>query len=164
MGIIDMNLLSIRTQYGLSQIEASIILNIPVRTYIRYEKDDNYGSGMKREMMIRTLIEKCEITEEKGLLTIEQIKTVLTQLFESEYKGQIDFCYLFGSYAKGYAKDNSDVDLCIATELKGLKFAGLSESIRRVLHKRVDLVRFSNLKDNLELINEIMKGGVKIYG
>ena len=158
-----MNLLNVRTQYGLSQIEAASILNIPVRTYICYEKDDNYGNDLKRSMMIRTLVEKCEITETKGLLTIEQIKTALTRLFEEEYKDQIEFCYLFGSYAKGYAKENSDVDLCVATQLTGLKFAGLSESIRQALHKRIDLIRFSNLNNNLELINEIMKDGIKLY-
>ena len=114
--------------------------------------------------MIKTLIDECEITETKGLLTLEQIKGALTKLFDEEYKGQIEFCYLFGSYAKGYAKENSDVDLCVATELTGLKFAGLSESIRAALHKKIDLIRFSNLKDNLELINEIMKDGIKIYG
>ena len=158
-----MSLLNTRTQYGLSQIEAASILNMPVRTFIRYEKDDSYGNELKRSMMIRTLIEKCEITETKGLLTIEQIKNTLTNVFEERYKGQIEFCYLFGSYAKGYAKESSDVDLCVSTSLTGLRFAGLSEAIRQALHKNIDLIRFSNLDNNLELINEIMKDGIKIY-
>ena len=115
-------------------------------------------------MMIQRLVDQCEITEDKGLLTIEQIRDALVPLFEHSYKGQIEFCYLFGSYAKGYAKENSDVDLCISTTLSGLKFAGLSENIRAVLHKRVDLIRFSNLNDNLELLGEIMKDGIKVYG
>ena len=85
-------------------------------------------------------------------------------MFDDEYSGQIEFCFLFGSYAKGYAKENSDVDLCVSTSLTGLKFVGLSESIRNVLHKKIDLVRFSNLTNNIELINEIMKDGIKIYG
>lgn len=161
---LPMNLLEVRTQYELSQIQAASILNMPVRTYIRYEKDNNYGSELKRSMMIKSLIDKCEITETKGLLTIEKIKGALTILFNEEYKDQIEFCYLFGSYAKGYAKENSDVDLCVATKLTGLKFAGLSESIREALHKKIDLVRFSNLENNITLINEIMKDGIKIYG
>ena len=159
-----MSLLEIRTQYGLSQLKAAAILNVPVRTYIRYEQDDSYGSDLKRKMMINTLEEQCEITESKGLLSIDQIKKSLTDLFEKEYPNQIEFCYLFGSYAKGYAKESSDVDLCVATSLTGLRFVGLSESIRNVLHKKIDLVRFNNLKDNIELINEIMKDGIKIYG
>ncbi len=159
-----MNLLETRNKYKLSQINAAALLDMPVRTYIRYEKDDNYGDTLKRKMMIETLNEKCEITEDKGVLAIEQIKNSLISLFESEYKGQIEFCYLFGSYAKGYANESSDVDLCVSTILKGLDFVGLSESIRQVLCKRVDLIRFSNLGNNLELLNEIMKDGIKIYG
>lgn len=159
-----MNLLETRNKYHLSQVLAAKSLNIPVRTYIRYECDNNYGSSLKRESMIKLLIDKYEITEDKGLLSIEEIKNSLSSLFENEYKNQIDFCYLFGSYAKGYAKENSDVDLCVATSLTGLAFAGLSESIRNVLNKRIDLIRFSNLKNNLDLIKEIMKDGIKIYG
>lgn len=159
-----MTLLNIRTQFRLSQMEASSILNMPVRTYIRYEKDDHYGSELKRSMMIQILMEKCEITETKGLLTIEKIRGALSELFDVEYQHEIEFCYLFGSYAKGYAKEDSDVDLCVATPLTGLEFAGLSESIRKALHKRIDLVRFSNLENNLDLVNEIMKDGIKIYG
>ena len=159
-----MELLDVRKQYNLSQVEAAKLLGIPVRTYIRYEKDNNYGSSLKRKTMINVINEKCEITETKGLLTVEQIRQSIEKVFDEEYKGEIEFCYLFGSYAKGYAKDNSDVDLCVSTTLTGLGFVGLSESIRNVLHKKIDLIRFSNLKDNLELINEIMKDGIKIYG
>ena len=158
-----MELLETRLQFGLSQVEAASILNMPVRTYIRYEKDNNYGNILKRSMMINMLNDNCKITETNGLLTIDQIKKTLNKVFDDEYKGQIDFCYLFGSYAKGYAKENSDVDLCVATQLTGLKFAGLSESIREALHKKVDLIRFSNLENNMTLINEIMKDGIKVY-
>lgn len=159
-----MNLLEIRQKYGLSQLQAAMSLDIPVRTYIRYEKDDSYGSSLKRKTMILELIDKYEITENKGIITIDYIKQKLNTLFEGEYNGKIEFCYLFGSYAKGYAKEDSDVDLCVSTTLTGLDFAGLSESIRNILNKRVDLIRFNNLQNNLELINEIMKDGIKIYG
>ncbi len=159
-----MNLFDVRKEYGLSQIEASRILGIPVRTYIRYEKDNDYGSSLKRKTMIDVLKDKCAITEDKGLLSISQIKQLLTSIFDAEYKDQIEFCFLFGSYAKGYAKENSDIDLCISTNLTGLKFVGLSETIRNTLHKRIDLIRFNNLVDNFELVGEIMKDGIKIYG
>lgn len=159
-----MNLLQTRNKYHLSQIEAAKALNVPIRTYIRYESSDEYGDSLKRESMIKTLIDKHEITEDKGVLSLECIKNALVALFEKEYKNEIEFCYLFGSYAKGYAKDTSDVDLCISTSLTGLKFVGLSESIRNVLNKRIDLIRFNTLNGNLELINEIMKDGIKIYG
>ena len=159
-----MTLLETRKQYGVSQVEVAEILGIPVRTYIRYEVDDNYGDELKRKMIISTINERYEITENKGLLTVEKIKKELSDLFVKQYKDKIEFCYLFGSYAKGYETERSDVDLCISTDLEGLDFVGLSEDIRSVLHKKVDLVRFNNLKDNLELVSEILKDGIKIYG
>ena len=164
MGDVIMKLKEIRTKYNLSQLEAANLVGVPVRTFRRYENDDAYGSKLKRQMFINIINDYFEITETKGLLSIEQIKDSLKEVFENEYKGKIEFCYLFGSYAKGYAKEDSDVDLCVSTSLTGLDFVGLSEDIRNVLHKKIDLIRFSNLKDNLELINEIMKDGVKLYG
>ena len=162
--VMNMTLLETRKKHNVSQMEVATLLKIPIRTYIRYEQDDNYGSGLKRQMMIKSIEDEFEITEEKGLLTIESIKKELTKLFNNQYKEAVEFCYLFGSYAKGYATEKSDVDLCISSSLTGLKVAGLAEAIRSVLHKKIDLVRFDSLKDNLELINEIMKDGIKIYG
>ena len=159
-----MTLLQTRKQYNISQIEAAKTLDIPVRTYIRYEQDDNYGSKLKRQTMINVINDKYEITEDKGVLSVSQIKKELTILFDRQYQGVVEFCYLFGSYAKGYATETSDVDLCVCSSLTGMRVAGLAEAIRGVLRKKIDLIRFDTLKDNLELINEIMKDGIKIYG
>ena len=159
-----MTLKELRIGYKLSQLEAASILGIPERTYRRYESDDNYGSNIKRRVFIEMLNEHCEITEQKGLLSVELIKERVTSLFDGEYKGQIDFCYLFGSYAKGLANEKSDVDLYISSPLTGLRFVGLIERLRQTLHKKVDLIRSSELNNNIELVNEIMKGGIKIYG
>jgi len=40
----------------------------------------------------------------------------------------------------------------------------LVEAIREGLHKRVDILNREQLESNLELINEILKDGIKIYG
>ena len=79
-------------------------------------------------------------------------------------KYDVNFCYLFGSYAKAKAKPTSDVDLLISANVKGLKFYGLVEEIRTALNKRVDVLDINQLKDNLELTEEILKDGIKIYG
>ena len=159
-----MTLFQVRKEFNVSQAEVAKLLSVPLRTYIRYEKDDSYGDKFKREMMIEKISDAYEVTEDKGLLSIEQIRERLITLFENDYKGIVEFCYLFGSYAKGYATEKSDVDLCIASSLSGIRVAGLAEAIRNVLHKKIDLVRFDTLDGNLELINEIMKDGIKIYG
>ena len=83
----SMNLFDIRTQFGLSQVDASKIVNIPLRTYVRYENDDSYGDSLKRQAIIDKLVSTCEITETKGLLTIEKIKVKITEIFDNEYKG-----------------------------------------------------------------------------
>ena len=74
----------------------------------------------------------------------------------------VNFCYLFGSYAK--AKPTSDVDLLISANVKGLKFYGLVEEIRLKLNKKVDVLDINQLNNNIELTEEILKDGIKIYG
>ena len=56
------------------------------------------------------------------------------------------------------------MDLCISTSLTGLRFVGLIEELRVSLNKKVDLLRLSDMKNNIELLNDIMKDGIKIYG
>ena len=159
-----MTLKELRQEYNISQCEASTVLGIPERTYRRYETDEMYGSNIKRQMFIQMLNEHYEITEEKGILSIKEIENKVKTLFDNEYKEQIDFCYLFGSYAKGSANEKSDVDLYVSSSLSGLRFVGLIEKLRQTLHKKVDVIRSSELENNIELVNEIMKGGIKIYG
>ena len=112
--------------------------------------------------MLEILKQKYDITEDKGVLTIKQIQVVINDVFK-DYENKIDFCYLFGSYEKGYAIETSDIDLCISTSISGLSFVGLIEKLRSALRKKVDLIRLSDLSNNEELLKEIMKDGVRIY-
>ncbi len=159
----EMQLKDYRKKINITIKEASFAANVPLRTYIRYESDNEYGSDLKRKQILQILHDKYEITENKGILSISQIKNCVENVLQN-YKEKVSFCYLFGSYAKGYAKDDSDVDLCISTTLKGMEFTGLIEELRRSLNKKVDLHRLSDMNDNIALINEIMKEGIKIYG
>ncbi|MCQ2499696.1 MAG: nucleotidyltransferase domain-containing protein [Lachnospiraceae bacterium] len=158
-----MDFLDYRKKYNLTQKAASTIAGIPLRTYIRYESDSTYGDSIKRQAILKKFEEKYTITEERGILSREQIISAVTDVV-SRHSDEIDFCYLFGSYAKGYAKDASDVDLMVSTSLTGLSFVGLSEELHIALNKKVDILRFSDLKDKMEIIREILKDGVKIYG
>ena len=58
----------------------------------------------------------------------------------------------------------SDVDLLISANVRGLKFYELVEEIRVALRKKVDVLDINQLKDNIKLTEEILKDGVKIYG
>lgn len=94
-------------------------------------------------------------------MDVEQIKKVCFQVF-SNY--EVEFCYLFGSYAKSKAKETSDVDLLISAKVTGIKFFSLVEELREVLKKKVDLLDIQQLNNNQELFQEILKNGIKIYG
>lgn len=158
-----MGLIEIRKQYHLSQSNAAEIAGIPLRTYVRYENDEMYGSELKREMMVQKINQECEITETKGLLTIDQIKAIVSQVIEKDYQGRVHSCFLFGSYAKGYATEKSDVDLAVYTDVDGFRYYGLIEKFRQALHKNVDLVRLNTIGNNVDLLQEILKDGIKIY-
>ena len=58
----------------------------------------------------------------------------------------------------------SDIDLLIDTEVTGLDFFGLIEELRQSLHKKIDLLKINQLDNNQELLKEILKDGIKIYG
>ena len=159
----NVTLLETRNKYDISQMEAPKIAKIPLRTYRRYETDNQYGDEIKRETIITRINNHFLIDEENGLLTTDEIKTKLTDLFDNEYSGMINYCYLFGSYSKGTAKENSDVDLYVSTSLTGLKFVGLIERVRETLNKKIDLIRDSEIENNFDLTYEIFKTGIKIY-
>ena len=72
--------------------------------------------------------------------------------------------YLFGSYAKNEAYGKSDIDLLIDTNVTGLDFYGLIEDLRSTLNKKIDLLNINQIVNNKDLLREIMKTGVKIYG
>ena len=101
------------------------------------------------------------IDEEHGLLTVDDITRKCFEVFN---RYDVKFCYLFGSYAEGKETPSSDVDLLISADVKGLKFYGLAEELRETLSKKVDLLDINQLKDNLPLMEEILKDGIKIYG
>lgn len=53
-----MKLKEIRETIGLTQAEAAALLNLSVRTYLRYETDETYGSDHKREELYQILSNK----------------------------------------------------------------------------------------------------------
>ena len=154
-----MDIKETRNLYGLSQLEAAAIVNIPVRTFRRYECNEHYGSPLKREIIIDKINKHCEITEEKGLLTVDKIKELLLPILN---KHKINYCYLFGSYAKGTPRENSDIDLLIDTDLTGFDFFGLIEEIRSALHKKIDLLRLKDLTNDNPIVMEILKEGIRL--
>ena len=147
-----MTLKELRKKNQLTQAECAKYLGIPLRTYQNYETDESKVNSMKYAYMLQKLQFFGFVDETHGILS-----TVFNNF-------NIEYCYLFGSYAKGKATELSDVDLLISTPISGIAFFDLVETLREELKKKVDVLNREQLNDNPDLINEILKDGAKIYG
>ena len=159
--VIDLTLRELRLSKGLTQKQAAQLCSVSLRSYVSYENDDSHNDSIKYKYMLSVLGQYGVIDETHGILTVDEIRDALEGIFE-EYN--IFYCYLFGSYSKGKATESSDVDLLVSADITGMKFFGLIEKIREVLHKKVDVLDFEQLNGNPDLLNEILKDGIKLYG
>ena len=150
-----------RIEKKLTQAEAAKRLGVSLRSYITYENDASKEETIKYRFLLQEIQKIDPLDEEHGILTIDDIRKICSSIFSSY---PIDFCYLFGSYAKGTAVDTSDVDLLISTKISGLRYYELTERLRQALHKKVDLLEVKQLLNNEELLSEVLKDGIKIYG
>lgn len=156
-----MTLKELRISKKLTQIDVAKIMRMSIRSYKQYENEESKKDTIKYKYIFNELSNIGYIDEEHGLLDIESIKTTVTKILENK---DVSFCYLFGSYARGEASDKSDVDLLISTPITGMDFYGLAEELREGLLKKVDLLNLDQLNNNPQLIREILKDGIKIYG
>lgn len=156
-----MSIKELRKGLDLTQKEASKLMNIPLRTYVNYENDESKIGSIKYLYIKEKLEEYGLIDEEHGILSIDKIKEI-TSFVLSNY--DVEYCYLFGSYAKGSATEISDVDLLVSTSVTGMKFYGLVEKLRVELKKKVEVITLTSLEENPSLVNEILKDGVRLYG
>ncbi len=94
------------------------------------------------------------------IYTIEQLKIMLMPVFKLH---GVKRAVLFGSYGKGQARKDSDIDLLVDSSLRGLRFVGLMEDVRSTVDKDVDLLDVSHVEANSEIDNEIKETGVLLY-
>ena len=148
----------LRESLNITQIEAADILNISRRTYQKYESlnEDNDDKLQYFIFKLKSIVQN----EGKDILNIDDIKLKITDILS---KYNINFCYLFGSYARNSATSTSDIDLLIDSDITGLDFFGLVEELRTTLGKNIDLLKLNQLNNNPELLKNILKDGIKIY-
>lgn len=154
-----MNIAELRKEKGLTQKEAASLIGVPYRTFVRYEKDPAYADSFKYRSIYRELSDALMIDEEHGILSLEQIRSIVVPILK---RVGIERCYLFGSYARGCPKPNSDVDLLVDTEITGMSFFMLIDEIRESLHKKVDLLRLVDLTGDNPILIDILKEGVRL--
>ena len=155
-----------RLQRKITQKEAAERIGISLRSYIMYENDESKEGTPKYRFLLQEMDRIILLDESHGILSIEEIKQKCADVFALYH---VEFSYLFGSYAKGKATEKSDVDLLvstetISTETTGLTFFEMTERLRESLHKKVDLLDLKQLINNENLLREVLKEGIKIYG
>ncbi len=74
------------------------------------------------------------------MLSVQQIKDTVTDYFKDK---PVKSVYLFGSYARGDANEDSDVDLGIEmeeTRMSLWQYAGMALGLENALDKKIDLI------------------------
>ena len=92
----------------------------------------------------------------KDVLTLEKIMAVVKPI---ALKYQVEAVYLFGSYARGEATEDSDLDFLVfggETFKKTLIFA-FAEDLREAFEKAVDVFEIHEVNKNSAFYDAIMK-------
>ena len=90
------------------------------------------------------------------IFTIENIISLVKPIAE---KYHVDQIYLFGSYARGEAGIDSDLDFLVygGDQFKLTMIFALAEELREVLDKEVDVFEIHEINPNSDFYNTIMK-------
>ena len=148
-----------RKELGLTQKQAANACGVSRRTYQTYEETNNLNSTYNEIFQKLT-----EIGDSKGgntVLSIRQIKRACKEVF-SEYP-EVECAYLFGSYARGEATSQSDVDILVVCPAIGMRFFGIATLLEERLHKVIDVHTHRQLLRNETLMSEVLKDGIKVY-
>lgn len=90
------------------------------------------------------------------VLTLENIVRLVKPIAEKYHVQEI---YLFGSYARGEADTDSDLDFLVygGENFKLTMIFALAEDLREALNKRVDVFEIHEVNVDSEFYNTIMK-------
>ncbi len=96
----------------------------------------------------------------ENTVNINSVAQVLSPVFRQH---GVSRAVLFGSVAKGTNTNSSDLDILVDSNLKGLRFVGLLEDVKKAVNMEVDLFDVSHIKSGSLVEREIEKTGVVIY-
>ena len=103
------------------------------------------------------MVEKSEVNDMvANIYTVEEIRQIIKELSN---KYDIRNAYLFGSYARGEATEQSDIDIVIqgGKNFKGGSVFSLGEEIRSNTQKPVDIFEMQELNKGTPFYNQILQ-------
>lgn len=96
-----------------------------------------------------------------NILSIDEIKAILSPIAK---RYQVDAILLFGSYAKGLANGQSDVDLVVfgGGRFNPTDIFAMAEDIRATLRKQADVYEIREINPGTAFYNSIIQEGVYV--
>ena len=93
---------------------------------------------------------------------VDEIRSALSSIFAAYL---VYSATLFGSYARGDATEQSDVDIVIDSrgQLLNINFYGVLDEITKRLGKQVDLFELSEIHKPSPVLTNIQQEGVPLY-
>ena len=97
----------------------------------------------------------------KQIFTIENITAKVKPLAQKYHVKEV---YLFGSYARGEADENSDLDFLVfgGEGFKLTRIFAFGEELREILQKRVDVFEINEINQDSEFYKTIMREKVLV--
>lgn len=99
----------------------------------------------------------------KDVIEMTDISTIKKTITPIARAYGVKRIYLFGSYAKGSANENSDIDLLVekGKPMSLLKLSGMRQRVQEALELSVDLVTTAGIED--EFYREISGTEILLY-
>ncbi len=145
-----------RKELGLTQEQAAKACGVSRRTLQTYEE-----TNVKNSTYYRLLIKLDEMNDLNSILGLKSIKSAAKKVF-LKHPG-VKCAYLYGSYARGEATVESDVDILVVCHAMGLEFYGMYGELKDILHKEIDLQTHRQIVDSESMIEDILVEAIKIY-
>ncbi len=97
----------------------------------------------------------------KEIFTLDKIASIVKPLAKAY---AIDAVYLFGSYARGEADENSDLDFLVmgGKNFKRTRIFAFGEDLRELLQKDVDVFEISEINVGTPFYNAVMRDKVLV--
>ena len=121
-------------------------------------------SGRTRPTLnvVELIKEKCQINETQGVIPVKTIIEKTASIINEYFPKSVESCYLFGSYAKGYALPVSDINILLSSSLLDEEMKELERKLNEALHKNISLMSIEEAAGKVDLLKEVLKIGIRI--